>query len=336
MLINTRDRLPDAWAEHVVFMEKLSAREYIVRPGQDPRPLLNGIDLLVRRAEAWGFMAESSLEIKLLLEIMANIRTYAGGRCVLLEHGMPRHKRVILKHVFYIGDSDMIYPNMNVLEYLMLVTAYTKRDALERQDEIFEHLLAAGLGYLALTANELLSAAEKAVVQLVAAAYSDSRIIIFNLPEYEFDTTLVHAIANISRFVRAGGKTLIIGTHNSALVEQACSHTVVLKDGRVLYDGPVQSFCQMYDRVEVIVRNQDIDAVERALAPVLAGFTLTVKNDSLLISYYGEGEADPGLIYRKIAGSGLVPEQLQINRKNVQNAYEELMRRHDLQEQLLQ
>ena len=53
---------------------------------------------------------------------MANIRPYDRGKCVLIERGMMRSKRVILRHVFYIGSSEMLYNNMNVLEFLMIST----------------------------------------------------------------------------------------------------------------------------------------------------------------------------------------------------------------------
>jgi ABC-2 type transport system ATP-binding protein len=40
--------------------------------------------LLIKKAESWGVFGSSAFEIKLLLEIMANIRPYENGRCVLM------------------------------------------------------------------------------------------------------------------------------------------------------------------------------------------------------------------------------------------------------------
>jgi len=317
--------------EHVVFMEKVASAEHIVYPGKEPRRVLKDISLLIRRGQVWGFSGSSLLEIKLLLKIIANIRPYAEGRCVLVEWGMPRHKRVILNHVFYIGSSDMIYNNMNVLEFLMFVTAKSKTDKVELQGEIFEFLIEIGLGPISLSQNRLLTREEKAVILLLAAAYSNSLIIVFNLPEYDFAEILAVAIGKIAARIARQDKTLIIGTANCLVIEKACSHTGILADGNLIYSGTVDSFRQTFDLVEVIIRDKNITAMLDRLAPLLPGHKLTVKDDSLLISRSSSAESDPGTIYRQIVALGWIPEHLEVNPKTVQNAYEELMLQHDLQ-----
>ncbi|MEL7657100.1 MAG: hypothetical protein AAGU75_14480, partial [Bacillota bacterium] len=159
-----------AMLQRVVLMENLSSAEYLLREGESPQRVLKDINLQINKAEIWGIIGTSGFEIKLLLEIMANIRPYESGRCVLIERGMMRLKRVILKHIFYIGNSDMLYNTMNVLEFLMLATAKWKIDVVERQEQIFELIIKVGLGHLSLTSIGLLTREEKAVVTLVAAA----------------------------------------------------------------------------------------------------------------------------------------------------------------------
>ena len=138
--------------ETVLFMEGLSSREYFYAEGQKPRRVLKDINLTFRRPEAWAVYGRSFYEIKLLLEIMANIKPYHDGKCVLVERGMMRNKRVILEHVFYIGAPTMLYDNMNVLEYLMFATARKGFSPVYRQAQLFELLIDTGLGHISLTA----------------------------------------------------------------------------------------------------------------------------------------------------------------------------------------
>ncbi len=125
---------------------------------------------------------DAPFEIKLLLEIMANIKPYHGGRCVLVERGMMRSKRIILEHVFYIGDSTMLYDNMNVLEFLMFATAKQKIKPACRQEQLFEFLIGIGLGHISLTPIKMLPGEEKAIIILLVAVYSESVMIVFNFP----------------------------------------------------------------------------------------------------------------------------------------------------------
>lgn len=332
---NTKQNTRETQVENIVFMEDISSGEYFLHENEEPRRVLEDIDLLIKKAEAWGISGKSGFEIKLLLEIMANIRPYDTGRCILIERGMVRNKRIILRHVFYIGNSGMVYNNMNVLEFLMFAMNKFKGSRVELQERIFEFLIAAGLDYIALTPNRLLTKEEKAVVTLVAAAYSDSIMIVFNFPGYEFDEVLIEAIAKISMFIRDRGKSLIIGTQNSLLIEKACTHTAFIADGRIIYRGTVENLRLNFDKVVVIIRDKDIDTMMEQLAPLFSDCVLSIKDDSLLISSCGEEACDPGHIYKKIAEAGFAPGYMEINPKTVGNAYEEIVLGHDLQKQLL-
>lgn len=317
--------------ERVVLMEGISSVEHFLIGGEKPRRVLDDITLLVRRAEAWGINGTSLFEIKLLLEIMANIRPYDSGKCVLIERGMMRRKRVILRHVFYIGSPDMLYNNMNVLEFLMFATAKFKIQKVVLQEQIFELIIAIGLGHLSLTLNHRLTKEEKAVVTLIVAAYSDSLLIVFNLPEYIWDEVLIEAIAKITSFIREKGKTLILATQNCDLIEKACSHTAITKDGQLIYSGTVESFRLNYDKVEVIIKDKDAYVMIEKLAGLLPGYMLVSKADCLLIGRNDTEVTDYSAIYKKIIEAGFTPDSIEINPKTVQNAYEELMRQHDLQ-----
>lgn len=316
--------------EQVVLMEDISAIEYFLFPGKTPRRVLEGINLLMGKGEIWGIGGTLLFEIKLLLEIIANIRPYEKGKCVLIQRGMMRRKRVILQHVFYIGGSDMLYKNMNVLEFLMFATAKFKINKVALQEEIFEFIIALGLGHLSLTPNARLTREEKALITLIVAAYSESLIIVFNLPEYQWDEVLVKAMAKLGDFIREREKTLIIGTQNSFLIEKVCTHTGILNRGKIIYSGTVDDFRRAYDKVEIIIHDSNVLDIKEKLAQQLPDYKYVLKENTLEISKGGREESDPRVIYSKILESGLIPDSIEINPKTVANAYEELLRQHDL------
>ena len=318
--------------EQAVLMEGVASSEYFLSGGEQPRRVLDNITLLCRRGETWGIKGNSLFELKLLLEIMANIRPYDKGKCVLLKRGMMRRKRVILSHVFYLGSPEMLYNNMNVLEFLMFATAKFKVNKVLLQEQIFEFIIEMGLGHLSLTPIYRLTKEEEAIVALIAAAYSESQIIVFNFPEYRWDEVLVNAVAAIAEFTRERGKTLILAAQNCLLIEKACSHTAILKDGQLIYSGSVESFRFDFDKIEMIIRDEAARTMPEKLAGLLPGYTLIPKDDSLMICRGNSEVVDYAHIYSKIAEAGLAPRSVEINPKTVQNAYEELLRRHDLQE----
>ncbi len=321
--------------ENIAFLKNVSSGEHFSSEDQEPRRVLSDINLLIKRTEAWGINARSLFEIKLLLEIIANIKPYVGGKCVLAERGMPRHKRTILQHVFYIGNSDMLYNNMNVLEYLTFAMARLNIRHVELQEQLLDFIVDIGLSSLLLTPVRMLTKEEKAVVTLIVAAYSDSLITVFNLPEQEFDGTLMGAIAKISGFMRDRGKTLVVGTQNCLLIEKACSHTAFIADGKLIYQGTVEDLRFTFDKVVIMLRDKDIYYLMDRLALLLPEYKLSVRDGSLLVSSHGNEADSPSYLYRKIVEAGIVPEHMEINPKTVCNGYEELILQYDLQNKLL-
>ncbi len=327
-----RNKTSEPNIQTVVSIAALSSEECVQKEGSEPRRVLSGIDLTIGRGQSWGITARTGFEIRLLLEVMGNIRPYGGGKCVLIERGMLRRKRVILPHVFYIGDTDMLYDNMNALEYLMFATENLRDDRLSMQEELFELLIGIGIGHISLSGIRWMTEEEKAVLALIAAAYSNCLLIVFNLPEAAFDDKLRGAVARVAERITQRGKTLVIGTKDCSLIQAACSHTAFITGGRILYQGTTEELRQTWDKVTVVVNDPDIASVRKRLEPVLANCTLAEKDGSLLIK--AEGEAAPSRIFRQIAEAGVVPRSVQVNEKTVGNAYEELIQKSDLSEQL--
>lgn len=317
----------------MVLMSALSSSECVLREGKEPVRVLREIDLSINEAESWGITARTAYEIRLLLEIIGNIRPYEGGKCVLVQRGMMRKKRVIQPHIFYIGNTDMLYDNMNTLEFLMFATAHVRKDRISMQEELFEFLIDIGLGELSLTGLRWLSSEEKALVALIAAAYSNSRIIIFNVPDAVFDERLRDAIGKTAELITRQGKALIIGTLDHALIQTACSHTAFIADGRLIYRGTAERLRMEFDTVALIIRDPDIGALKEHLANILTEYVLQEKDGVLLIKAVGE-KGETQHIYRQIAKAGRMPQDIRIHEKNVHNAYEELVEQHDLPEQL--
>ena len=318
---------------NVVLMANLSSAEHFVREGGPPRRVLQRIYLRMDRGQVWGVTARTGYEIRLLLQIMGNITPYEDGKCVLAERGMMRRKRVILPHVFYIGDTDMLYGNMNVLEFLCFATERLRGDRLQMQEELFERLVDMGLGHISLTGVKWLAAEEKAVVALLAAAYSDSVLIVFNLPEGVFDGRLSRAIAGTAEMIAGRGKALVIGTKDCGLIQQACSHTAFVAEGRIIYQGTTAYLRRHFDNAAVIIEDPDTGGLKERLAPALAGCELAEEDGRLLVKVRG-GAVSPLDIYKKVADAGVAPRCMRVNEKTVENAYEELKRRYDLSEQL--
>lgn len=135
--------------------------------------------------------------------------------------------------------------------------------------------------------------------------------------------------------MRENGKSLVLCTRNCTLIERACSHTAVIADGRIIYQGVVREFCVCNDNVVVIIRDKNIKMIHDRLSELLPDYRLSIKDESLLISTPDDKPGDPGHIFKVISEAGIYPEHIEVNPKKVSIAIEELFSRYDLQDKLL-
>jgi ABC-2 type transport system ATP-binding protein len=317
---------------NAVYMENLSSVEMVSGEPKGLSPILSEISLSLNGGESWGFFGSSSFEVRLLLEILSNIKPYGNGTCKLAGIGMMRRKRIILPHVFYIGNAGMVYNNMNVLEFLMFATAKSPEGTVERQSRIFEYLIRIGLGNISLTPVNTLSREQKAVVVLLVAALSDSRLVVFNFPDYRFDDVLCGAISDMARLIRENNRALAVGTLNGGLIEAACTHIALLQEGRILHQGPVGVFRETRDTLLLTVWDKDLALWADRLKADFPQYGYRMRDGGMAISSGGSGERDAGIVYRKLLGAGFYPQKVVVNPKTVSNACEEVLGSHDIQE----
>ena len=331
----------------VLSMKNIHSLEHY--EGKPPLPVLSDVNLAINAGETWGIYAETAFETKLLLQIIGGVRPFVGQYQLFGKTINPKKPNNPPK-LFYIGTPRMPYPNMNVLEYLMFTTEKTDfqfqdidpvdyldystaKDELKRvyrQEELLEQLISLGLDYLALSPLKHLYDDERAVVALIAASYSENPVIVFNFPEYEFPDFLACSIPKIVERATLNGKTTLLGLCDPDLIEETASHSLYLVDGLMLYSGSIDKLRFVHDKIVAYVCDEHIDKIYATLTPLLLDYELWIDDNALIIRDKNNKKEFPSRVYQTIVSAGLSPDAIEINEKTVRNAYQELLRQHDL------
>ena len=315
---------------YIVQASNLTSREVYRYPGGEQENVLNGIHLNVRRGESWGIVSREAFENELLMEIIGNVRPYESGRCVLVERGMMRKKRMILPHVFFISGDNQLFGNMNTLEYLMYVTSHFAVQAVQRQAAMLELLLLSGLYYLTLVPIKYLTEAEKAVICLFSACLSDALLVIFSVAELTFTPPLFQGIRFIADTITSKGGALLIGTQDCDMVQAACSHAGFLLNGSLVRQGSMGEMLAHLDRRAFILSSDRPEKLSVALQA--ARPDLDIRTFGKEIHVYGDGthavtEAE---LLTLLLQAGETAETIQASKKTLKNAFREVTSGHDL------
>lgn len=94
-------------------------------------------------------------------------------------------------------------------------------------------------------------------------------VVIIDEPTTGQDFKMSRAIMDLARFLHSQGKTIIVITHDMDIVAEYVDRAIVLKDGEVLIDGPVEEVFSKPDVLETSsLRVPQITSLAQELAPL--------------------------------------------------------------------
>ncbi|MEG0741097.1 MAG: hypothetical protein RR521_02660 [Clostridia bacterium] len=331
-------RVPKGWVvpnpeKYIVQMENLSSEEVYLSPEGGQVAVLHSNSLDVCRGESWGILGREAFELELLLQIMGCVRPYASGRCRLVERGMMRKKRKILPHVFFVGDSGMAVPNMNVLEYLMFATQYTSISARERQIAFLTSMLTSDCYEWCMAPVKALSTQERAVLSLLAASFSNALLIIF--PYFFQDTppALRRMIAYVAKALEQKGAALVLGACDPNLVQATCTRCAFLIHGSIQQKGTVEELQHKWDKRDFVIRASDQTALQSALRERLPDCDIRLRDRYVDIYHGSSGALLQDQFLALIADLDIPMDSIRKSKKTLQNAFSEA--HNDLSDELL-
>jgi ABC-2 type transport system ATP-binding protein len=145
----------------------------------------------------------------------------------------------IKKRIGYLPESNPLYPEMLVIEYLEFM-AYAKQleqnRIKERMDFLIETLELQSHLYTPLS---LLSKGFRQRAALAATLIHDPEIIILDEPTTGLDPNQIISIRNFIKGL-SKEKTLILSTHILKEVEDVCDRVIIINKGKIVADRKVE------------------------------------------------------------------------------------------------
>ncbi|GAA2855228.1 amino acid ABC transporter ATP-binding protein [Aminobacter niigataensis] len=216
-----------------------------------PVPVLNGIDLKIRRSEVVCIIGPSGSGKSTLLRCLAFLDPYTGGRVSiegqLLGYKQQGERRLMQGHrelakvrrnVGMVFQHFNLWPHMTALENVALalrVTRKLKADQAER--EAREALSKVGLGDKAGNYPSQLSGGQQQRVAIARALAMKPHVILFDEPTSALDPELVGEVLGVMRQLAVEGMTMAIVTHEMGFAAQMADTVVFMDRGVILEQG---------------------------------------------------------------------------------------------------
>jgi iron complex transport system ATP-binding protein len=217
------------------------------RVKKDPAYILHGVSLHVRRGAILGLLGPNGSGKTTLLRLLAGTLTPLDGHIQI--DGVPLStlsRRDLARRIAVVPQETQTTFDFSVLE-IVLMGRYPHLAAFELEgphDVAIAREALAATGTSALEARRFatLSGGEKQRVVIASALAQASDALLLDEPTASLDLGFqIDIAALLARLNRERETTMVVSTHDLNLAATLCQEVALLKDGRVLAQGPTET-----------------------------------------------------------------------------------------------
>jgi lipooligosaccharide transport system ATP-binding protein len=252
---------------------------------------VRGIDVEVRRGEAFGFLGPNGAGKSSTMRMIAAVSPRSDGDLTILGLDPDREGPRIRARLGVVPQQDNLDTELTVRQNLQVYGRYfglSRSRVREKAGELMEF---AQLGDRADTEVESLSGGMKRRLTIARSLVNDPELLLLDEPTTGLDPQARHLLWDRLFRLKSRGVTLIVTTHYMDEAEQLCDRLVVMDQGRIAAEGSPAELIRRYSSREVLELRLPLGEQEGVAAKVSdLGERVEALPDRLLL-YTESGEA---------------------------------------------
>jgi ABC-2 type transport system ATP-binding protein len=219
---------------------------------------VRGLDFEVAAGEVFGLLGPNGAGKTTTVEILEGYRNRTSGIVSVLGHDPQQRTRELRARVGIVLQSTGMYRHITVREAIEHWARFypAARDV----DEV---LTLAGLAEKAAAYTRTLSGGQLRRLDFALALIGDPELIFLDEPTTGFDPAARRAAWDVVRSLADLGKTVLLTTHYLDEAQALCDRVAIVKEGRIVAEGPPASLGAESSRYRVTWRGEDGELVTR-------------------------------------------------------------------------
>jgi ABC-2 type transport system ATP-binding protein len=263
---------------------------------------VRGVSFKVEPGEIFGLLGPNGAGKTTTVEILEGYRARSGGEVRVLGHDPEKRDRHLQERVGIVLQSCGFYRRVTVRE---AVTHFAKVYPAPRDPE--ETIALVGLVEKADSQTKDLSGGQRRRLDLALALIGDPELVFLDEPTTGFDPAARRTAWGVVRALKELGKTVLLTTHYLDEAQELADRVAIVKDGRIVAEGPPDS-----------------------LGPGVARYRVTYISDGRRVEHETD---DPTELLHRLTSEALARgerlEGLEVTRPTLEEVYLELTREAD-------
>jgi ABC-2 type transport system ATP-binding protein len=207
---------------------------------------VRGVSFEVEPGEIFGLLGPNGAGKTTTVEILEGYRQRSGGEVRVLGKDPQVRDRHLQERIGIVLQSSGFYPRVTVREAL---THFAKAYPAPRDTE--ETIALVGLEEKAEARTKDLSGGQRRRLDLALALIGDPDLIFLDEPTTGFDPAARRTAWAAVRRLQELGKTLLLTTHYLEEAQELADRVAIVKDGRIVAEGPPDSLGPSSSRYRV-------------------------------------------------------------------------------------
>ncbi len=222
------------------------------------RAALNGVTFRVATGEIVGFLGPNGAGKTTTLRVLSTFLTQDAGEARVAGFDVVRKPMEVRRRLGYLPEHPPLDLDHTVTEYLGFCAALRGTPRGTRRAAIGSVIERCGLSAVASRLIGNLSKGFRQRVGIAQALVHGPEVVVLDEPTIGLDPYQIREIRNLIRSL-AGDHTVLLSSHILPEVAMTCSRVVVIHNGRVAADVPVDATAAGAGLEETFLRVTSID-----------------------------------------------------------------------------
>jgi ABC-type multidrug transport system ATPase subunit len=280
----------------------------------DSRTAVDRLSLQVQPGDVFGFLGQNGAGKSTTIRMLLGLVKPSSGQVFLLGHDVPQYREQALRKVGAIVDAPAFYDNLTGLENLRIFSSLTGHVAPHRYREV--------LRWVNLSGREndnvrVYSHGMRQRLGLAQALLPRPELLVLDEPTDGLDPQGIREIRQLLvELAQRHGLTIFLSSHLLHEVERICNRIAIIDEGRLLYQGTVQSLLE--SDLQYKIRT---DRTEQAFRFLSEGLKLPVFKNGNDHLYLKIAEADIAAVNHSLVSQGFQVFEISRHASSLEDIY---------------
>lgn len=208
------------------------------------KKVIDKLTLYVKEGDIYAFVGKNGAGKTTTLKSIVGINHITEGDILLDQVSILKEPLKYKSNIAYIPDSPSLYEHLTGIQYINFIADMFEIPEKKRLKRIENYAKRFEIYDALDDLIESYSHGMKQKLVLISALVHDPKLYILDEPFVGLDPKASHTLKEILKEKAEEGKIIFFSTHVLDVAEKICNKIAIIKDGKLVIDGPMKKVLQ--------------------------------------------------------------------------------------------